>query len=90
MGTGTGLSTCWLLEGMDSKSTLITVDNEPKVVEVAKKHLSKDTRVSFNVMDGSEFLKKLTGKKYSLSLNINENKIAKNITDNKSNILSNE
>ena len=66
LGTGTGLSTCWLLEGMDSMSTLITVDNDPKVVEVAKKHLSKDTRVNFNVMDGSDFLKKLSGKKFDL------------------------
>ena len=66
LGTGTGLSTCWLLEGMDSKSTLITIDNDPEVVEVAKKHLSKDTRVSFNVADGSEFLKKLTGQKFDL------------------------
>lgn len=26
LGTGTGLSSCWLLEGMDRDSTLITVD----------------------------------------------------------------
>ena len=49
LGTGIGLSTCWLLEGMDRNSTLITVDNDPCVVEVAKKHLSEDTRVSFHV-----------------------------------------
>ncbi len=66
LGTGTGLSTCWLLEGMDSKATLITVDNDPKVVEVAKRNLSKDTRVSFKVMDGSELLKELSGEKFDL------------------------
>ncbi len=66
LGTGTGLSTCWLLEGMDRKTTLMTVDNDPRVVEVAKKHLSEDTRVKFHVADGSQFLKELTGRRFDL------------------------
>ena len=66
LGTGTGLSTCWLLEGMDRNSTLTTVDNDPLVVKVAKKHLSEDTRVSFHVADGSQFLKELRGKSFDL------------------------
>ena len=64
--TGTGLSTCWLLEGMDSNSTLMTVDNDPRVVEVAKKHLSDDTRVGFHVADGSKILKELKGRRFDL------------------------
>lgn len=29
LGTGTGLSTSWILDGMDNESTLISIDNEP-------------------------------------------------------------
>lgn len=28
LGTGTGLSTAWILDGMDSNSTLISFDND--------------------------------------------------------------
>ena len=31
IGTGTGVSTCWLLDGMDSTAKLTTVDINPKV-----------------------------------------------------------
>ena len=63
LGTGTGLSTCWLLDGMDNDSRLTTVDNDPKFVEIAKKHLSDDDRVEFHVQDGSEFLHQQAEKK---------------------------
>ena len=62
--TGTGLSTCWLLDGMVESSTLITVDNDPKVVEVARTHLGHDSRVTFHVEDGSETLRRLKGKRF--------------------------
>jgi predicted O-methyltransferase YrrM len=39
LGTGTGLATCWLLDGMDEAASLITVDNDESVVAVARKHL---------------------------------------------------
>jgi predicted O-methyltransferase YrrM len=29
LGTDTGLSTSWILDGMDNDSTLISIDNEP-------------------------------------------------------------
>ncbi len=57
LGTGTGLGACWLLDGMDSQSHLTTVDDDAEVVEIAKKHLSLDGRITFHVKDGSEFLK---------------------------------
>jgi len=28
LGTGTGIATAWLLEGMDERSTLISIDND--------------------------------------------------------------
>jgi predicted O-methyltransferase YrrM len=59
LGTGTGLGTSWLLAGMDGESTLDSVDNDPAVVAVAKRHLDKDPRVRFHVGDGGEFLERL-------------------------------
>ena len=36
LGTGTGIATAWLLEGMDEHSKLISVDNDAGVQAVAK------------------------------------------------------
>jgi predicted O-methyltransferase YrrM len=56
LGTGTGFATAWLLAGMDGASSLDTVDIDSEVVEVAKRYLSDDRRVSFHVMDGDAYL----------------------------------
>jgi predicted O-methyltransferase YrrM len=56
LGTGTGHGTAWLLSGMDSKSSLETVDSDPTVSAIAKRHLGSDSRVTFHVIDGAEFL----------------------------------
>ncbi len=64
LGTGTGLSAYWLLQGMDKDSKLITVDHDSQFVEVARKYLSKDKRIEFYVQDGSEFLRSLSGQKF--------------------------
>lgn len=59
IGTGTGLGTAWLLDGMDHTSRLITVDNEPDVVAIAQKHLGQDRRVAFVVQDGVQWLEEM-------------------------------
>ena len=56
LGTGTGLGTAWLLSGMDADARLDTVDIDADVVAVAKRHLGADSRVTFHVMDGAEFI----------------------------------
>ena len=53
IGTGTGLSACWMLDGMDDQSTLLSTDSDEKVIGIARRHLS-DSRVSFVVKDGLE------------------------------------
>ena len=58
LGTGTGHGTAWLLSGMDSNSSLDTVDNDQSVVAVARRHLSSDVRVAFHVTDGAEFIQR--------------------------------
>lgn len=56
LGTGTGLGTAWILSGMDAKARLETVDNDASVVAVARRHLAADSRVTFHLADGGEFL----------------------------------
>ena len=57
LGTGTGHGTAWLLSGMDQTSTLDSVDTDAAVVAVARRHLGADSRVTFHVLDGAEFIR---------------------------------
>src|SRR5882762_11526755 len=56
LGTGTGLSTSWILDGMDSTSTLISVDNEPSYLSVAENYLATDKRLSLVNSDGGDWI----------------------------------
>lgn len=56
IGTGTGIATAWLLEGMDTTSTLISVDTDPSAQQVAKESLGYDARLTLVLQDGIEFL----------------------------------
>lgn len=58
LGTGTGHGTAWLLSGMDSNSSLDSVDNDPNVVAVARRQLGSDVRVTFHIADGAEFIER--------------------------------
>ena len=56
LGTGTGLSTAWIIDGMDTDSTLTSVDNDPVVLGIARKYLSADPRVDLVLCDGEEWI----------------------------------
>ena len=56
LGTGTGLATAWILDGMDPLSRLITVDREEKHTSIARRFLGHDPRVTFQQMDGLDFI----------------------------------
>ena len=64
LGTGTGLSTAWILDGMDPNSSLISVDNDPTVIEIAHKHLGDDPRLTLRTMDGLQFLNEVQGEQF--------------------------
>lgn len=64
LGTGTGLSTAWILDGMDQTSTLLSVDNDEKVQAIAIQHLGRDPRVAFQLVDGAAFLETLQGQTF--------------------------
>ena len=64
IGTGTGIGSCWILDGMDAASHLTTVDIDPKVSGIAQSHLGSDKRIEFVVADGEVFVKNLVTDHY--------------------------
>ena len=56
LGTGTGLSTSWILDGMDSQASLISIDNDPIFMEIAKLKLQADQRLQLIQMDAGDWM----------------------------------
>ena len=56
LGTGTGLSTAWILDGMDSNSTLVSFDNDPTLLAIAHTFLGNDPRLTLLETDGAEWV----------------------------------
>jgi predicted O-methyltransferase YrrM len=56
LGTGTGLSTSWILNGMDKSSNLISIDNEAEYLAIARRFLGSDSRLSLFCADGGEWI----------------------------------
>jgi len=57
LGTGTGLSTAWILNGMDSQSTLISVDHDETLLKIARTFLGQDKRLNLVHADGEQWVK---------------------------------
>jgi len=56
LGTGTGLGTAWILDGMDAQSQLFTVDRDERASSIARQFLGSDPRVTFSLMGGLDFI----------------------------------
>src|SRR3954466_12118491 len=56
LGTGTGLSTSWILDGMDEASSLTSIDNEDKFLKIANSFLGKDKRLTLELTDGEHWI----------------------------------
>jgi len=65
LGTGTGLATAWILDGMDEESTLISLDNDETLLNVAKENLGIDRRLTLICTDGNEWLKRNAKMRFS-------------------------
>ena len=63
LGTGTGLATAWIVAGMNENSSLISVDNNGLLIDVAKKYIN-DKRVEFVLADGYEWILNYKGEKF--------------------------
>jgi predicted O-methyltransferase YrrM len=59
LGTGVGVGTAWLLDGLPPDAMLLTADNDARVQEVARRHLA-DPRLTFHTGDAGPLLGQLT------------------------------
>jgi predicted O-methyltransferase YrrM len=64
LGTGTGLSTAWILDGMDDYSSLISIDNEPAFLDIAKNFLGDDQRLELITADGGKWIEENKQRKF--------------------------
>lgn len=64
LGTGTGLSTSWILDGMDNDSTMISFDNDETLLKIAHKFLGHDRRLNLVHADVEEWIKATLGQKF--------------------------
>src|SRR5664279_314763 len=65
LGTGGGLATSWILEGLDQQSKLLTIENNAALWEIAREQLA-DPRIEFILADGYVWLKEFKGEKFDL------------------------
>ena len=66
LGTGIGLSLSWMIDGMDVESHLITVDNDPELIAIAKQYFCENERVEIVCEDGTKWIKGYKGDKFDL------------------------
>lgn len=64
LGSGTGLSTAWLLDGMCPASHLTSLDNDAALLVILERHLGNDARLKIVCADGDEFLRSLKGQRF--------------------------
>ncbi len=64
LGTGTGLSTSWILDGMDNNSSLISIDNDTAFLKIASTFLADDLRLSLVETDGGTWVEENATQKF--------------------------
>ena len=64
LGSGAGLSTSWILSGMDEASSLVTVDYDQDLLDIVKRHLGHDQRLEVVCQDGDDFIDSLEGRQF--------------------------
>ncbi|PSR09570.1 MAG: SAM-dependent methyltransferase [Candidatus Arcticimaribacter sp.] len=66
LGTGMGLSTTWIYEGMDEQSKLVSIDNDPKLMDIVTRVFEAETRIEFITTDGGSWIRDQKGAKFDL------------------------
>jgi predicted O-methyltransferase YrrM len=66
LGTGIGLSLAWMIDGMDSHSKLISVDNDSKLIAIAEDFFGLNHQVELVCQDGTEWIKNYKGANFDL------------------------
>ena len=65
LGTGTGLATSWIVDGMDERTKLITIENNALLLDIAGRAL-QDSRVEFVWADGYAWIQTYSGEKFDM------------------------
>jgi len=66
LGTGTGLSLCWIAEGASQDATIISIDNDENFQSIAKEIYKDDPRIEFLCLDANEWLQKYDQSKFDI------------------------
>ncbi|MEO9804349.1 MAG: methyltransferase domain-containing protein [Reichenbachiella sp.] len=66
LGTGTGLSLSWIVEAMDEKSEVISIDNDETVISIARDHFSVDSQVTILCQDAGQWILEHTKQRFDL------------------------
>ena len=66
LGTGIGLSLAWMADGMCMDSVLSSIDNDLKLVQIAKEFFTDDPRITIMREDGSRWIRNYKGEGFDL------------------------
>jgi predicted O-methyltransferase YrrM len=65
IGTGCGLGSSWLLDGMCKDSTLVTIENNQKWFDIAKSYI-QDNRAEIRCEDASNYLREAKAETFDM------------------------
>lgn len=66
LGTGTGLSLSWIIEGMDENSMAISIDNNADLLKIATEAFGDDRRVHIICEAGEKWIEQYQGDPFDL------------------------
>lgn len=66
LGTGIGASLCWMLDGMDSESSIVSVDNNQDLISFSEQLFGDDPRLELVREDGAEWINNYHGLEFDL------------------------
>jgi len=66
LGTGTGLALAWLTDGMDEKSSIISIDNDPQLIQIASSFFKETPNTTLICADAAVWIKSYEGSKFDL------------------------
>lgn len=66
LGTGTGLSLSWIVEAMDKKSQVTSVDIDETLIAIAQEFFSSDYRVKLICQDGAHWIEQNADQRFDL------------------------
>jgi len=56
LGTGTGLSTSWILDGLQQNAQLVSIDHDPHFLSIANKYLGHDSKLQLTETDAADWV----------------------------------